>query len=43
MPQTTLQHIDIEKIIKISNPYCKSASGNIKIKKAFTDALVTVE
>tara|TARA_Y100000310_G_scaffold341719_1_gene441775 strand:+ start:1011 stop:1637 length:627 start_codon:yes stop_codon:yes gene_type:complete len=43
MPQTTLQHIDIGKITKIKNPYCKSASGNIKIKKAFTDALVTIE
>jgi len=43
IPQTTLQHIDIGKITKINNPYCKFASGNIKIKKAFTDALVTVD
>jgi len=43
IPQTTLQHINIEEITKIKNPYCKSASENIKIKKAFTDALVTIE
>jgi len=39
----TLSHISIEQVTQNSNPYCVPASGNLKIKREFTDSFVSIE
>ncbi|MDP2672326.1 MAG: hypothetical protein Q8O84_00750, partial [Nanoarchaeota archaeon] len=38
-----IEHIDLERIIKNSNPYCVSSKGGLKISKDFYDKLVFIE
>ena len=38
-----IQHIDVEKISAISNPYCVPVERGLRIKKGFYDKLVTIE